>query len=73
MYFCNKLLQKYILITHIGDINLKILLRYLPINECGHINQELELSDREWACNSCGRIIDRDYNAAILLYHGLVF
>lgn len=33
-------------------------------NECGYINQELQLSDREWICKSCGSIIDRDYNAA---------
>ena len=33
-------------------------------NECGEINKELQLSDREWICKSCGCIIDRDYNAA---------
>jgi putative transposase len=33
-------------------------------NECGEINHELQLSDREWVCKSCGCVIDRDYNAA---------
>lgn len=33
-------------------------------NECGEINKELQLSDREWVCKNCGCIIDRDYNAA---------
>ena len=33
-------------------------------NECGEINQELKLSDREWICKECGCLIDRDYNAA---------
>ncbi len=33
-------------------------------NECGEINKELQLSDREWICKSCGCVIDRDYNAA---------
>jgi len=33
-------------------------------NECGEINKELQLSDRQWVCKSCGCIIDRDYNAA---------
>ena len=33
-------------------------------NECGEINQELQLSDRIWICKSCGSVIDRDYNAA---------
>ena len=33
-------------------------------NECGNINHELKLSDREWICSECGCVIDRDYNAA---------
>lgn len=33
-------------------------------SECGWINQELKLSDREWTCNSCGAIHDRDWNAS---------
>ncbi len=33
-------------------------------NECGEINHELQLSDREWVCKECGCVIDRDYNAA---------
>jgi len=33
-------------------------------SECGAINQELTLSDRQWVCQSCGVLHDRDYNAA---------
>jgi len=33
-------------------------------NECGEVNKELKLSDKEWICKSCKNIIDRDYNAA---------
>ena len=33
-------------------------------NSCGHIHSSLSLSDREWVCDSCGCINDRDYNAA---------
>ncbi len=33
-------------------------------SECGEINQELKLSDRQWICKSCGVLHDRDYNAA---------
>jgi len=38
-------------------------------NNCGEINRELQLSDREWICKSCGSIIDRDYNAAKNIRH----
>lgn len=33
-------------------------------SSCGSINQELKLSDREWTCNSCGVVHDRDLNAS---------
>jgi len=33
-------------------------------SECGAINQDLTLSDRQWVCKSCGVLHDRDYNAA---------
>lgn len=32
--------------------------------DCGWINQNLKLSDREWTCNYCGVIHDRDINAS---------
>ena len=33
-------------------------------NDCGWINQNLKLSDREWTCKSCGIVHDRDINAS---------
>ncbi len=33
--------------------------------DCGHIHAGLALSDREWTCDGCGVIHDRDHNAAI--------
>ena len=33
-------------------------------SDCGWINQELKLSDREWTCNSCGVVHNRDWNAS---------
>lgn len=31
---------------------------------CGHINKDLTLSDREWICPKCGEVVSRDVNAA---------
>lgn len=33
-------------------------------SECGAVNQELKLNDRQWVCQACGVLHDRDYNAA---------
>jgi putative transposase len=34
-------------------------------SNCGSINKELKLQNREWTCKHCGSILDRDTNAAI--------
>ncbi|OGM08176.1 hypothetical protein A2Z67_06190 [Candidatus Woesebacteria bacterium RBG_13_36_22] len=34
---------------------------------CGHIKETLLLSEREFICENCGQVIDRDLNAAINL------
>ena len=36
-----------------------------PCSECGHHNENLSLSDRQWTCPECGSHHDRDINAAI--------
>jgi putative transposase len=33
-------------------------------NNCGWINQNLKLKDREWECLSCKTVLDRDLNAS---------
>lgn len=49
--------------------NLSVIGRFDPSSKtcsnCGTINNELKLSNREWTCNSCGANHDRDINAAI--------
>ena len=34
-------------------------------SNCGSINKELQLKDREWTCSSCSTVLDRDVNSAI--------
>ena len=33
--------------------------------DCGYVYKELQLSERQWACQGCGVIHDRDLNAAL--------
>ena len=48
--------------------NLVFIGRFEPSSKtcsnCGHINKNLKLSDREWTCPNCGERHDRDINAA---------
>jgi len=34
-------------------------------SNCGTINKELTLQDREWTCKNCDSVLDRDVNASI--------
>jgi putative transposase len=42
--------------------------RYFPSsrmhNGCGGYKADLELAEREWSCPACGKVVDRDLNAA---------
>ena len=54
-----------------NNIKVIIVTRFYPssktCSECGAINKGLKLSDREWVCQECGVIHDRDYNASVNL------
>ena len=41
-------------------------------HNCGYINKNLTLKDRQWICPQCGNMVERDYNAALnILDEGL--
>ena len=52
-------------------IEIKIADRFYPSSKtcsnCGHVKKDLKLSERIYKCPECGKIIDRDFNAALNL------
>lgn len=57
-----------------GNI-IKIVDRWFPSSKtcsgCGTVKKELSLSEREFICEPCGLVMDRDHNAAVnILNHG---
>jgi len=38
-------------------------------SECGWIKEDLKLFDREFVCEGCGCVLDRDENAALNIFH----
>lgn len=36
-------------------------------SHCGHVNEDLQLKDRIYACAVCGHVVDRDLNASLNL------
>ena len=41
-------------------------------HNCGYINKNLTLKDRQWICPQCGNMVERDYNAVLnILDEGL--
>lgn len=54
-----------------NGIELTVVSRWYPSSKtcscCGNIKKDLKLSDREYICESCGLVIDRDFNASLNL------
>ena len=54
---------------------IKVVDRWFPSSKtcsgCGTVKKELSLSEREFICEHCGLVMDRDHNAAVnILNHG---
>ena len=54
---------------------IKIVDRWFPSSKtcsgCGTVKKDLSLSEREFVCEHCGLVMDRDLNAAVnILNHG---
>jgi len=60
-----------------NHVELRVVDRWFPsskmCSECGSIDKDLKLSDREYICKECGIILDRDKNASINLKNAKVF
>ena len=58
-------------------IELRIVDRFYPssklCHECGSIKKDLKLSDREYICEECGCVIDRDLNASLNLRDAKIY
>lgn len=61
----------------LNSIELRVVDRFFPSSKlcsaCGNIKKDLKLSDREYICDECGSIQDRDKNASINLANAEVY
>jgi putative transposase len=64
-FLTSKLLSRNAVVQQVG--------RFYPSSKtchaCGNVKQELALSEREYHCEQCGMVCDRDYNASINILH----
>ena len=58
-------------------IELRIVDRFYPSSKkchsCGHIKQDLKLSDRTYKCDCCGYKVNRDFNASLNLRDAKIY
>ena len=68
LYLLRKLIERKA--TEAG-IKVKFADRFYPSSKmcsnCGHVKKDLKLSERIYKCPTCGKLIDRDFNAALNL------
>ena len=64
--------KKLVYVAKRKGVKIKFIDKWYPSSKtcstCGAVNQALNLRDRNWQCNECGTVHDRDRNAAINIY-----
>ena len=64
--------KKLVYIAKRKGVKIKFIDKWYPSSKtcstCGAVNETLNLRDRQWQCNDCGTVHDRDRNAAINIF-----
>ncbi|RKU11906.1 hypothetical protein C6502_07035, partial [Candidatus Poribacteria bacterium] len=64
--------KKLVYIAKRKGVKIKFIDKWYPSSKtcstCGAVNEALNLRDRNWQCNDCGTVHDRDRNAAINIF-----
>ena len=64
--------KKLVYIAKKKGVKLTFIDKWYPTSKtcsvCGAVNKALNLRDRDWQCNDCGTVHDRDRNAAINIF-----
>ena len=64
--------KKLVYIAKKKGVTVRLIDKWYPSSKtcsaCGVVNEALNLRDRNWQCNECGAVQDRDRNAAINIY-----
>jgi putative transposase len=64
-FLTSKLLNRNAIVQYVG--------RFYPSTKtchaCGNVKQEMALSEREYHCEQCGMVCNRDYNASLNILH----
>ena len=64
--------KKLVYIAKRKGVKIKFIDKWYPSSKtcstCGTTNETLNLRDRQWQCNDCGTVHDRDRNAAVNIF-----
>ena len=64
--------KKLVYVAQKKGVKIRFIDKWYPSSKtcsvCGAVNEALNLRDRNWRCNDCGTVHDRDRNAAINIF-----